>query len=216
MMIWTFYSRYSLFCTYRGVFGGFTAPHLSPLAKMGSQFTLQPYTSKWKSEFLAEQARTNAVLLPKWKHILNSDLSPQGFVHIGSTAITNIALAKPQHDCALAIDCQNLPGDLVQDLFNLGYRYIGVAPHSLDCADHFFFFIPDEKDRAILGEGYFLHVVTPKVHDWLSTSRAFCEYLSENQLARERYSNLKAQIITVESKIGKNNLLCIRALLSIS
>lgn len=203
MMIWTFYIRFPLYCTYRGILNGFSSHHLSALAELNRNFTLKPYTPKWKSEFLAEKTRTNAVLLPKWKHILDAELSPDGFVHIGSTSITNIALAKPQHDCALAINCHKLPKDFLNDLSTLGYRYIGVAPHTLDCADHFFVFIPDTNDKMTLGEGYFLHVVTPKVHEWLRNTQAFCEYLSENQVARERYSNLKRQIITVKSTIGK-------------
>ena len=205
MMIWTFYIRYPVYCTYRGILTGFSSPHLSTLAKLNRHFILKPYTPKWKSEFLAEKARTNAVLLPKWKHILDPELSPDGFIHIGSTAITNIALAKPQHDCALAVNCHQLPEEFLKDLSTLNYSYIGVAPHSLDCADHFFFFLPDANDKNTLGEGYFLHVVTPKVHEWLRTSRAFCEYLSENQMARESYSNLKRQIINVESQIGEHS-----------
>ena len=203
MMGWTFYVRYPLYCTYAKVLTNSSTPKQTLLSQVKNNLVLKPYSPKWKSEFLEERSRTGAVLLSKWKHILHPELSPDGFVHIGSTSIQDIALAKPQHDCALAITCDTLPTELRADLSSLGYHYIGVAPHSLDCADHFFFFIPNIEDQPRLGEGYYLHVLTPKVHQWLRNTRIFCEYLSENETARESYSDLKSEISKVENQVGE-------------
>lgn len=203
MMIWTLYVRYPLYCTYVNILNGFNADYLPRLDQVKNNLVLKPFTPKWKTEFLQEQSRTRAVLLPKWKHILHPELTPNGFVHVGSTAITNIALAKPQHDCVLALTCDQLPKEFRQDLISLGYSYIGVAPHSLDCADHFFFFFPNEEDAERLGDGFYLHVLTPKVHPWLKVSQAFCDYLSENEDVRETYANLKKQISSNETTVGK-------------
>ena len=203
MMIWTLYVRYPLYCTYVNILNGFNADYLPKLDEIKTNLVLKPYSPKWKTEFLQEQSRTRALLLPKWKHILHPELSPNGFVHVGSTAIANIALAKPQHDCVLALTCDQLPEEFRADLSSLGYSYIGVAPHSLDCADHFFFFIPNAEDVEKLGDGFYLHVLTPKVHPWLRVSKAFCDYLSENEDVREIYSNLKKQIASNEKHVGK-------------
>lgn len=199
MIIWIFSTR-----SFK-IFDGIKTSHLTEFKIFQSKFTLKPYTFKWNDEFLAEKTRTNAILLPKWKHILNSELSPDGFEHIGSTAIPKIALAKPQHDCALAIDCSKLPKDFVNDLSKLGYRYVGTTSHS-----HCFFFVPNEHERATLGEGYILYVVTPKAHDWLRSSEILCEYLKNSSIAREKYATLIALTSHTENHFGKFNIVIIR------
>lgn len=203
MITWTFYTRFPLYRTYARLLGGIGYSKVQEVTQIRERFTLKPYTPKWKEQFDAEHQRTRPMLISKWKYILNEELTPDGLVHIGSTAIRNIALAKPQHDCALAINCHSLPKQFFKDLTTLGYAYIGVAPHSLDCADHFFYYLPNPEDQARLGEGFFLHVLTPKVHSWLRTSLAFCEYLSHDTAARESYSNLKKEISTVGKNISE-------------
>lgn len=203
MMGWTLYVRYPLYCTYVRILGNSANSQQSLLSSVKNNLVLKPYTPKWKVEFLEEQTRIGAMLFPKWKHIIHSELSPDGLVHIGSTSIKDIALAKPQHDCAIAITCDRIPAELFTDLAASGYNYIGVAPHSLECADHFFFFIPNAEDRDRLGEGFYLHVLTPKVHQWLRGTQAFCEYLSENAMVRKTYSDLKSQISKNENQVGK-------------
>ena len=201
MISWTFYVRYPLYITYARLFDVLKSSELSSSSRIRNNLMLKPFTPKWKEEFLAERSRIQTLFLSKWEHILDRELCPDGLVHIGSTAITNIGLAKPQHDCALAVTCHRLPKDFRSDLATLGYDYIGVAPHSLDCSDHFFVLVPNAEDKSRLGEGFYLHVVTPKVHEWLRTSQAFCLYLSENPTAREKYSNLKKDISLVEKNI---------------
>jgi GrpB-like predicted nucleotidyltransferase (UPF0157 family) len=205
VMLWTFYVRYPLFRTYGKVFGVIDCPHLAAFTRTSNRLTLKPFNPRWKAEFLAERLRTRALLLNKWKDIIDEQLCPEGLEHIGSTAIVDIALAKPQHDCALAVTCNTLPAQFYVDLASLGYMYIGVAPHSLDCSDHFFFYAPNVDERQQLGEGFFLHVVTPKVHEWFRTSQAFCRYLSANVVARNSYSDLKRDIAQVERHIGKES-----------
>lgn len=200
MASWALYVRFPLYMTYSKFLGGIGHSKIVEKAKMRKNLVLEPYTPLWQEQFDTEYQRTRPMLISKWKHILHEELTPDGIVHIGSTAIRDIALAKPQHDCGLAVTCHSLPKQFCADLAELGYLYIGVAPHSLDCADHFFYYLPNPEDQARLGEGFFLHVLTPKVHDWLRTSLAFCEYLSHDTAARESYSNLKKEISTV----GKN------------
>ena len=206
MITWTFYVRYPLYITYARLFNVLDTSQFPSLSQGGRRLVLQSFTPKWKEEFLLERSRLQTLFLSKWEDILDRELCPDGLVHIGSTAIANIALAKPQHDCALAVNCHRLPKEFRSDLSSLGYDYIGVAPHSLDCSDHFFIFVPNAEDKSRLGEGFCLHVVTPKVHEWLRTSQAFCEYLSENSTARETYSNLKKDISLVEKDIRKSHL----------
>ena len=206
MISWTLYVRYPLYITYARMFDVLSSPELSSFSQLKSHLVLKPFTPKWREEFLAERSRVGNLLRSKWKDILEAELSPDGLVHIGSTAITDIGLAKPQHDCALAVTCHRLPKEFRLDLAKLGYQYIGVAPHSLDCSDHFFVFVPNDEDKDRLGEGFFLHVVTPPVHEWLRTSQAFCAYLSDNAQARETYANLKKEISRGEKDMGKSNI----------
>ncbi|CAF0901534.1 unnamed protein product [Adineta steineri] len=155
---------------------------------------LKPWTPKWKEEFKNEKTRLNKIILSKWKHIFHKELSPDGLVHIGSTSIEKIALAKPMHDVAIAITTKYLPVNLREDLEKAGYKYVGAALHSISCQDHWFFNITPKDQIDSKGHGFDLHVVLPPSHQWLRDTIHFSQYLTENQIDRERYGNLKSEI----------------------
>ncbi|CAF1373602.1 unnamed protein product [Didymodactylos carnosus] len=98
MIIWTLYERRLLFRTFINLH----------YIRGNNELILQPWTPRWKEEFLNEKLRLNNIILSKWQHIFDKELSSDGIVHIGSTSITNIGLAKPVHDTAIAITTKYL------------------------------------------------------------------------------------------------------------
>ncbi|CAF0774843.1 unnamed protein product [Didymodactylos carnosus] len=191
MIIWTLYERRLLFRTFINLH----------YIRGNNELILQPWTPRWKEEFLNEKLRLNNIILPKWQHIFDKELSSDGIVHIGSTSITNIGLAKPVHDTAIAITTKYLPDNLRDDLEKAGYKYVGVAPHSLSCQDHWFFCITPISEISSKGYGFDLHVLLPMAHQWLRETVNFCQYLTENQIDRDRYSSLKREIAETETEI---------------
>ncbi|CAF1254860.1 unnamed protein product [Adineta steineri] len=189
MIIWTLYERRSLFQTFI---------NLHKIQK-DDKLVLKPWIPKWKEEFEKEKSRLNEIILSKWKHIFHKELSPDGIVHIGSTSIEKIALAKPMHDVAIAITTKYLPETLCEDLEKAGYKYVGAAPHSISCQDHWFFNITPKNQIDLKGYGFDLHVVLPPSHQWLRDTIHFSQYLTENQIDRDRYASLKSEIAKTET-----------------
>ncbi|CAF2746326.1 unnamed protein product [Rotaria sp. Silwood2] len=192
MIIWTLYERRLLFQTFINLY----------YIRKDNKLILKPWTPKWKEEFQNEKVRLNKIILSKWKHIFHEELSPDGLVHIGSTSIENIALAKPFHDVAIAITRKHLPKNFREDLEIAGYKYVGAAPHTLFCQDHWFFNVTPMNEIGSKGYGFDLHVLLPPAHQWLRESLIFCQYLTENPLDRDRYSYLKSEIAQTETEIN--------------
>ncbi|UJR17074.1 hypothetical protein I4U23_003971 [Adineta vaga] len=191
MIIWTLYERRSLFQTYINMY----------YIKKDNALVLKPWTPKWKEEFENEKDRLNKIILFKWKHIFHQELSPDGIIHIGSTSIENIAFAKPIHDLALAITTEHVPKEFCEDLRKAGYKYVGAAPHTLSCQDHWFFNITPQNEIDTKGYGFDLHVLLPSVHQWLRDIINFCQYLTEHPIDRNKYSSLKSEIAQTETDI---------------
>ncbi|CAF1515593.1 unnamed protein product [Adineta steineri] len=108
MIVWTLYERRSLFQTFI---------NLHKIQK-DDKLILKPWTPKWKEEFEKEKSRLNEITLSKWKHIFHKELSPDGIVHIGSTSIEKIALAKPMHDVAIAVATKYLPETFCEECWS--------------------------------------------------------------------------------------------------
>ncbi|CAF0969931.1 unnamed protein product [Adineta ricciae] len=191
MIIWTLYERRTLFQTFINLH----------YMNKNDKLTLKPWTSKWEEEVKNEKIRLNQILLSKWKHIFDKELSSDGILHIGSTSIKNIAFAKPVHDIAIAIITKYLPKEFGEDLRNAGYIYVGTAPHTFSCQDHWFFNITPKNEIDSKGYGFDLHVLLPPAHQWLRENLDFCQYLTEHSIDREKYSNLKNEISQTETDI---------------
>lgn len=162
---------------------------------------------EWSKEFEQEKKRIEdkvdkKIFDPKYK----------GIYHIGSTSIKGISYATPFFDMGLFIN-QEITPSFIKQMEELGYTYVGGAPHDPNGYYNWFMNFQSEE------KGFDLHVVEPEGHDNLFKIKCFSEYLSRYPEERKLYEEYKENSIQnnlsfVDYKRGKQDLcieLCNRA-----
>ena len=127
---------------------------------------------------------------PQWKDLFRSErleLEREmgdlilSIEHIGSTAIPGLA-AKPVVDIMVCVGGQRDPGDYLERLSDLGYRYVEQE---------------DEPHRIFFVKGrprtYHLHLVVQGSATYWE-HLIFRDYLLENEEALRRYESLKREL----------------------
>lgn len=156
---------------------------------------LKPWTSEWENEFLIEKERIEKSIRPNFERFFLE--KEKGLIHIGSTSIKNITLAKPHHDMAIYWNSnENLPKEFIEEMEKIGYMYFGPSPHCVNGRNNWFF-----NKNSKIDYGYDLHVTQPLSHSWLDECKLFIDYLSTfpkekdiYQKVKEKYNNSKIHI----------------------
>lgn len=140
----------------------------------------EKWNPSWEIEFKNEKNRIENHL----DHTLFDSHYPR-IIHIGSTSIKDISLSTPMHDMGLFLN-REINEKFIHQMEELGYDYIGAAPHDPDGYDNWFMKMnPDNM------KGFDLHAVEPQGHENLKAIKIFAEYLSRFPKEREKYELYK-------------------------
>jgi GrpB-like predicted nucleotidyltransferase (UPF0157 family) len=144
---------------------------------MNDSIKLEPHNPRWAKDFELERGRILAAL----GHVTRGGILEQVH-HIGSTSIPGIK-AKPVIDMLLEVYPLPKPEVGLPALEKLGYEYRGEAgiPGRL-------FFRTNPRTRH-------LHVVEAGTNEFTRDHLLFRDYLRANLGARQRYENLKLELV---------------------
>jgi GrpB-like predicted nucleotidyltransferase (UPF0157 family) len=146
---------------------------------------LEPWSPRWPEQVAHERDRIGRIL-----HGISGIRS--GVIHLGSTSVPQIPLAKPIHDIAIVLVDDQPTHDLRLALERLDYFVVGPAPHAPTGGDTWAIWLPETAvERESRGAGFSLHLVGPRGLDRLEAMLAHAAFLRSEPKEAVDYGEAK-------------------------
>ncbi len=150
------------------------------------ELELESWSPAWAEQVAQERLRFELAFEPVRNQMRST------IVHLGSTSVPNIEVAKPIHDLAVLIDEDTPSPAMLKCLADLDYFVIGRSPHALQGGDTWAFWFPrDADERQRFGAGFGLHLMGPSGRNRMIEMLVHARFLQSHPAEAKAYSEAK-------------------------